>query len=87
MFNNLRDEQLALGLDLWAPFDNEEEWQLARWLVTNVGKTAIEEFLKLPIRVDALPHGADWRLKNIDVTGNVAGKDDKPIKEQLELWL
>ncbi|EIW78604.1 hypothetical protein CONPUDRAFT_91955 [Coniophora puteana RWD-64-598 SS2] len=103
MFDKLRDEQLALGLDPWAPFDDGCEWALARWLVTNVGKTAIEEFLKLPIvrqrlgtsyhsaytlfkKVDALPHSADWHLKNIEVSGNVAGKDGKPMKENLELW-
>jgi len=44
MFDNLRDEQLALGLDPWSPFSDEHEWDLARWLVNNIGKTAIEEF-------------------------------------------
>ena len=37
------------GLDPWAPFSNEEEWQLARWLMKNVGQSKTDEFLRLPI--------------------------------------
>ena len=32
-----------------APFDNEEEWDLAKWLIKNVSQTGIEEFTKLSI--------------------------------------
>ncbi|KAG1858327.1 hypothetical protein C8R48DRAFT_748782 [Suillus tomentosus] len=54
MFRTIRAEQEALGLDPWAPFANEEEWHLVKWLIARVGQTAIDEFLKLPIR---LTHG------------------------------
>lgn len=49
MFHTIRAEQEALGLDPWAPFANEEEWHLVKWLIARVGQTAIDEFLKLPI--------------------------------------
>ncbi|EIW79697.1 hypothetical protein CONPUDRAFT_43595, partial [Coniophora puteana RWD-64-598 SS2] len=49
MFDDLRDQQTALGLEPWAPFENDQEWELAKWLVNRVGKSAIDEFLKLPI--------------------------------------
>ncbi|EIW86022.1 hypothetical protein CONPUDRAFT_45251 [Coniophora puteana RWD-64-598 SS2] len=49
MFEDIRDEQVALGLDPWAPFADNAEWELASWLFKRVGKTAIDDFLKLPI--------------------------------------
>jgi len=49
MFHSIRAEQEALGLDPWAPFADEEEWGLVKWLIARVGQTAIDEFLKLPI--------------------------------------
>jgi hypothetical protein len=33
----------------WAPFHDEKEWNLAQWLIKNVGQKSIDEFLKLPI--------------------------------------
>ncbi|PBK87099.1 hypothetical protein ARMGADRAFT_939452, partial [Armillaria gallica] len=33
------------------PFKDDEEWELAKWLIHNVGHNAAEEFLKLPIIV------------------------------------
>ncbi|KAG0695674.1 Zn-finger domain-containing protein [Suillus ampliporus] len=37
------------GKSVWGPFDDEEEWDLARWLIQNVGQNKTDEFLKLPI--------------------------------------
>lgn len=32
----------------WAPFESEEEWALAKWLMTSgTSQTKIDEFLKL----------------------------------------
>lgn len=40
----------AAGDSLWAPFEDEQEWQLAHWLVTSgLTQTDIETFLKLDI--------------------------------------
>ncbi|KAG1797668.1 hypothetical protein EV424DRAFT_1475057 [Suillus variegatus] len=103
MFHTIRAEQEALGLDPWAPFANEEEWHLVKWLIARVGQTAIDEFLKLPIAshmntsftskytlmkaVDRLPQGTEWKLKKITVEGNVVTNGGQHEKEELELWL
>ncbi|KAG2363978.1 hypothetical protein BDR07DRAFT_1280969 [Suillus spraguei] len=34
---------------VWGPFKDEEEWQLAKWLIQNVGQNQMDKFLKLPI--------------------------------------
>jgi hypothetical protein len=33
----------------WEPFEDEEEWELAEWLIKNVGQKQTDTFLKLPI--------------------------------------
>ncbi|KAG1843935.1 Zn-finger domain-containing protein [Suillus subalutaceus] len=43
------DNQEANGESVWGPFNDEEEWELARWLIQNVGQNQTDEFLKLPI--------------------------------------
>jgi hypothetical protein len=48
-FERLQEEKRMEGLDPWAPFENEEEWELAHWLMKNVGQTKTDDFLKLPI--------------------------------------
>jgi len=48
-FENLRAEQQRQGLSPWTPFQDEEEWELAQWLMLNVGQNATDKFLKLPI--------------------------------------
>lgn len=35
--------------DTYAPFQDRNEWELAQWLIKNVGQTQTEAFLKLPI--------------------------------------
>ncbi|KAG1766094.1 hypothetical protein EDD22DRAFT_978596 [Suillus occidentalis] len=103
MFHSIRAKQVALGLDPWAPFANEEEWVLVKWLIARVGQTAIDEFLKLPITghmktsftskytlmkaIDQLPRGTEWKLKRITVKGNVVSNGGQRESEELELWL
>jgi len=48
-FEKLRAEQQRQGLSPWTPFQDEEEWELALWLMLNVGQNATDKFLKLPI--------------------------------------
>jgi hypothetical protein len=48
-FEKLRAEQQRQGLSPWTPFQDEEEWELAQWLMLNVGQNATDKFLKLPI--------------------------------------
>jgi hypothetical protein len=41
-------EQKKTGDVPWAPFETEDEWELARWLMTSgVSQTKIDSFLKL----------------------------------------
>ena len=35
-----------------SPFADEEEWELVKWLMKNVGQTKADDFLKLPIVSD-----------------------------------
>lgn len=48
-FEDYRSQQVANDEDPWAPFKDEEEWELAQWLILNVGQNATDKFLKLPI--------------------------------------
>lgn len=48
-FERMRDDREAMGGEeahLY-PFENTKQWELAEWLVKNVGQTKIDDFLKL----------------------------------------
>ncbi|KAJ6454809.1 hypothetical protein C8R45DRAFT_1188877 [Mycena sanguinolenta] len=49
MFERIRDDQILTGCEVLGPFADEEEWELAKWLIKNVGHNQAEAFLKLPI--------------------------------------
>ena len=40
------------GMEPHAPFADEDEWELVRWLMKNVGQKKADDFLKLPIVSD-----------------------------------
>ncbi|KAG1841961.1 hypothetical protein F4604DRAFT_1597759 [Suillus subluteus] len=48
-FERYRRHQEEEVEDQWSPFEDAEEWDLAEWLVKNLGQTRTDEFLKLPI--------------------------------------
>lgn len=48
-FERIRDDQMMEGIEPHAPFADEEEWELVRWLMKNVGQSKADDFLKLPI--------------------------------------
>ncbi|KZT22197.1 hypothetical protein NEOLEDRAFT_1028379, partial [Neolentinus lepideus HHB14362 ss-1] len=53
----------------WAPFKDDDEWELAQWLVENVGKNKIDEYLKLNItqrRTEPSFHNSYSFFKAID---------------------
>ena len=54
LFETVRKEHKLQGNNPAAPFDSEEEWDLAKWLIKNVSQTGIEEFTKLAIVSDCL---------------------------------
>ncbi|KAI5982757.1 hypothetical protein EDC04DRAFT_2874303 [Pisolithus marmoratus] len=86
----------------WAPFQNEGKWELACFLMKNVGQTKMDEFLKLDIvqksgisfdnahsflkYVDRLCTGPGWMCEMIDVEGDIMAEDGTLRHEHLELW-
>ncbi|KAJ7743569.1 hypothetical protein B0H16DRAFT_1859525 [Mycena metata] len=49
MFELIEDEEILKGGTVLGPFRDDDEWQLAKWLIKHVGHTATDEFLKLSI--------------------------------------
>ena len=49
LYEYLDEEQKREGGSLWGPFEDEDEWRLAEWLISNVGQKQTDIFLKLPI--------------------------------------
>jgi hypothetical protein len=47
LFEEIHERQEAMCEPPMAPFADEDEWELARWLMKNVTQTATEEFLKM----------------------------------------
>lgn len=48
-FEKVWHKQQENGLSMWGPFEDKEEWELAKWLVSNVGQKQIDAFLNLKI--------------------------------------
>ncbi|KAG2031754.1 hypothetical protein BDR03DRAFT_840265, partial [Suillus americanus] len=86
-FERYRTYQEEEGEDPWSPFEDVEEWDLAQWLVKNLGQTRTDEFLKLPIHVDKLPHGPGWTCKKVTVHGNCEDENSEMMQEDVELWI
>jgi hypothetical protein len=51
-FEKIREDQKMEGMEPHAPFADEEEWELVKWLMKNVGQSKADDFLKLPIMRD-----------------------------------
>ncbi len=50
IFEELREKRRTAGTSHFAPFDDREEWELAKWLMTSgLSQEAIDEYLTLPI--------------------------------------
>ena len=49
VFESLEAAELEKGENKWAPFRDEDEWELARFLMRNLGQTKINEMLKLSL--------------------------------------
>src|ERR1700676_2134783 len=47
LFEVIREDQQNKGQSPWAPFADQEDWELARWLARNATQTATQEFLKM----------------------------------------
>ncbi|KAJ7094998.1 hypothetical protein C8R44DRAFT_890124 [Mycena epipterygia] len=96
VFERMRAEQTADGLNPHAPFLDADEWNLASWLSKNVTQTATDSlktervsfhnnyaYLK---KVDQLPTGPGWKCEIVTAAGNKLDEDGEMMKEDLELW-
>jgi hypothetical protein len=49
-FEEIQRAQKNAGEKAWGPFMNEEEWDLARWMMTSsISQTKMDEFFNLPM--------------------------------------
>ncbi|KAJ6533437.1 Zn-finger domain-containing protein [Mycena vulgaris] len=103
LFQHMRARQEAAGATKFAPFQDGDEWDLARWLSKNVSQTATDEYLELPTtkkanlsfhnnraflkKVDQLPTGPDWKCRIVTAAGNRVDENDELMSEELELWM
>ncbi|KAI6098435.1 hypothetical protein EDD16DRAFT_1697600 [Pisolithus croceorrhizus] len=87
---------------MWLPFCTEGEWELAHFLMKNVGQTKMDEFLKLNMvwgtgvsfenaclflkHVNKLHTGLAWTCEMIDMCGDIIDKDGRLQHEEVELW-
>ncbi|KAG1831930.1 hypothetical protein DFJ58DRAFT_848128 [Suillus subalutaceus] len=96
-FEKYQQDKEDEGEDEWAPFCDKyesrrltfvtrEEWELAEWLIRSLGQTRTDEFLKLPIKVDKLPHGPAWSCKKVSIQGNQTDENGWLLHEDVELW-
>ena len=46
-FQLIYERQLEEGQNMYSPFANDQEWELAQWLSRRVGQKGIDEYLKL----------------------------------------
>ncbi len=49
VFQTIRDDQILEGAEVLGPFRDDEEWELAKWLIKNVGHNQTQSFMNLPI--------------------------------------
>jgi len=47
VFESMEAAELERGESEWAPFRDEDEWELARFLMKNLGQMKVDELLKL----------------------------------------
>jgi hypothetical protein len=69
-FEKIKQAEMAEGEHRWGPFADEEEWELAEWLIHNVGQKQTDTFLKLPI-VRICPSSFDRQLNGVNSIGSV----------------
>ncbi|KAF7328359.1 hypothetical protein MVEN_02551500 [Mycena venus] len=76
-FETLRDEQKARGNAPWYPFESEEEWELAHWLMTSgLSQKKTDNYLKLKV----------WFCNAFELMGDELDADQQPRKETVEMW-
>ncbi|KAJ7651803.1 hypothetical protein B0H17DRAFT_1215188 [Mycena rosella] len=72
-FEEIRDDEILKGAEVWGPFKDESEWELAKWLIKNVGHTAADEFLKLSIITECAKPSYKGKNEFFDKIDNLPG--------------
>ncbi|KAJ6571038.1 hypothetical protein B0H10DRAFT_1669279, partial [Mycena sp. CBHHK59/15] len=86
-FQALRDKQKAEGNPPWYPFESEDEWELAQWLMTSgLSQKKRDDYLKLKVFVDALPPGPQWFCNAFELVGDELDANQQPKRETVEMW-
>jgi hypothetical protein len=49
LFQSIQDDLITKNGELLGPFKNDAEWELAKWLIKNVGHAQVDTLLKLSI--------------------------------------
>ncbi|KAJ7867072.1 hypothetical protein B0H14DRAFT_3084139 [Mycena olivaceomarginata] len=98
---SIRDDQVLAGGEILGPFESNDEWELAKWLIKN-GHNQMEVFMKLPIiqntntaysnkdqilqAIDDLLGSVGWKLERLTLQGDLQDDNGDDVVETLELW-
>ncbi|KAJ7737978.1 hypothetical protein B0H16DRAFT_1466005 [Mycena metata] len=101
-FETYRELQRQAGCAPWEPFESEDEWEMAHWLMTSgLSQKKVYEYLKkvrdrikpsfhsnraFLQRIDALPHSPEWRCYPFRLVGDELDADGKNKEETVEMW-
>ncbi|KAJ7019294.1 hypothetical protein C8F04DRAFT_1182372 [Mycena alexandri] len=103
-FEAYRELQRQAGCAPWEPFESEDEWEMAHWLMTSgLSQKKVDGYLKLKKvrdgikpsfhnnraflqRIDALPHGPEWRCYPFTLVGDELDADGQNKEETVEMW-
>ncbi|KAK0220172.1 hypothetical protein IW262DRAFT_1448538 [Armillaria fumosa] len=91
LFHRIRDKQVLQGAEIWGPFADEDDWEMAKWLIKHVGQQVADDFLKLKMIVGkAQPSykNKDQLLDRIDSlpARDLTNGEGQARTEELELW-
>lgn len=86
LFEQMRARQKADGVAKFSPFQDGDEWDLARWLSKHVSQTATEEYLE---HVNCRTRRPNCHSRTIapSAAGNKLDENDELMSEELELWM
>ncbi|KAK0189620.1 hypothetical protein F5146DRAFT_1103764 [Armillaria mellea] len=63
-FQAIRDDQILKGFEILGPFKDNDEWELAKWLIKHVGHNAADQFLRLNMLVAKIQSRAKLSFQN-----------------------
>ncbi|KAJ7612278.1 hypothetical protein FB45DRAFT_875154 [Roridomyces roridus] len=72
-FELIRDEEVLKDGAVLGPFRDDDEWQLAKWLIKHVGHTATDDFLKLSMIRDRASSSFGSKTEFFDKVDDLPG--------------